>query len=186
MRKQLYEALKNRLRLLIIDEDVIKFITEDDYITLEESGTTINNAITHFGLWNRQAEFAEEETPFSVPNVFREIGKSVWNHQRSGLQDAEEPIILHVLTNWISEGYSGDMMHLELLEAINLCLYDFSVGDWMGTMQRVSSTPCHDHEEIVDDVEVFKAMCYDTSACRKTLKIKRDTDISISPQTQKG
>ena len=56
----------------------------------------------------------------------------------------------------------------------------------MSTMHRGSSTPCHDHEEIVDDVEVFKAMCYDTSACRKTLKIKRDPDISISPQTQKG
>lgn len=160
MRKEIYRALKERL------------------LSIREDGETSCPVIKHIALWNKQVEFMEQESVFPLPAVFVEFDKITWRTQSGGLQDADLNIALHVLTNAVPEGYDGDEFHLDLLDKINNCLSGFT-SDYMGSMVRVASVPCHDHEEILDDTEVFKCFVTDDSACRKTVKIAPRPEISI-------
>lgn len=170
MRKELYQALKERLsRLILADGGGIVFASAEYIAGLEEAGKSPERAVKHVGLWNRQVEFIEEEAPFPMPAVFVEFGKIAWRHQAGGVQDADLTVGLHVLTVAVPEGFDGAEFHLDLLDKINACLHKFE-GEYWGSFKRSASIPCHDHEEILDDTEVFQAMVYDRSAERKLVK----------------
>lgn len=180
MRKKLYLDLKRRLQQLITDESGnITFISEELLRQMIESGDTPDYTIKHFALWNRQVEFIEEEDIFATPAVFIEFGKISWRTQSNGLQDADITIGLHVITNAMPEGYDGDTLHLDLLDKINRCLYGFSTEN-TGSMERTASIPCHDHEEILDNTEVFKCLVYDNSAVKKIMKLPVMPNITVS------
>lgn len=178
MRKQIYLALKERLqRLVINDTGDIVVASEQMLGTLKSEGKSPNYAIKHISLWNRQVEFIEDENIFTMPAVFIEFGKIQWRHQSGGVQDAELTVGLHVLTSAVPEGYDGDLYHLELIDSINRCLHGFQ-SDYMGSMARSVSLPCHDHDEILDTTEVFKCVIYDDSAVKKLVSIKPKIDIN--------
>ena len=180
MRKDVYQILKNRLQQLITDEERnVCFVSEHQLQGMTEKGESPDYAIKHIGLWNRQVEFIEEETPFLMPAIFIEFGKIDWKSQASGLQDASLTIGLHVLTNAVPEGYDGEMFHLDLLDKINYCLHGFNSGS-MGTLTRITSIPCHDHEEILDNTEIFKCLVQDDTAVRKQVKIPAKPDIAVT------
>jgi len=178
MRRQLYNDLKVRLKRLTIDErgDII-FTTEEHINSMKEAGTEPDFAIKHFGLWNRQVEFIEEESVFPMPAVFIEFGKISWRHQKGGLQDADITIGLHVLTEAFPEGYDSSDFHLDLLGKINKCLHGFN-GECFSSIRRTASIPCHDHEQILDNTEVFQTMGYDVSGTSKEL-VKHPTPPDI-------
>ena len=170
MRKELYQALKDRLsRLIVADGGQIILASEESIKKQEEAGTPPEKAVKHIGLWNRQVEFIEQEAPFPMPAVFVEFGRISWRHQPGGLQDADLTVGLHVLTTALPEGYDGAEFHLDLLDKINACLHRFE-GEYWGSFKRSASIPCHDHEEILDDTEVFQAMAYDDSAVKRLVK----------------
>ena len=124
MRKILYRELKKRLsRLLLADGSDIVLVSEERIKQMVEAGETPDYAIKHFGLWNRQVEFIEEEAHFPMPAVFIEFGRLAWRHQQGGLQDADLTVGLHVLTIALPEGYDGEEFHLDLLDKINRCLH---------------------------------------------------------------
>lgn len=105
MRKILYRELKKRLsRLLLADGGDIVLVSEERIKQMVEAGETPDYAIKHFGLWNRQVEFIEEEAHFPMPAVFIEFGRLAWRHQQGGLQDADLTVGLHVLTIALPEG----------------------------------------------------------------------------------
>ena len=173
MRKILYKALKERLsRLLLADGGDIVLVSEEHIKQIIEAGETPDYAIKHFGLWNRQLEFIEEEAHFPMPAVFIEFG-----HQQGGLQDADLTVGLHVLTIAQPEGYDGEEFHLDLLDKINRCLHGFT-GEYWGSFKRSASIPCHDHEEILDDTEVYQTLLYDDSAMKKLVKWPVPPDIN--------
>jgi hypothetical protein len=179
MRKILYRELKKRLsRLLIADSGDIVFASEECIKQIVEAGETPDYAIKHIGLWNRQVEFIEQEEHFPLPAVFVEFGKLSWRHQTGGLQDADLTVGLHVLTTAMPEGYDGDEFHLDLLDKINRCLHGFT-GEYWGAFKRSASIPCHDHEEILDDTEVFQALVYDRSSERETIKYPVPPNMAI-------
>lgn len=179
MRKILYQALKKRLsRLLIADSGDIMFVSEEYIKQTIEAGETPDFAIKHIGLWNRQVEFIEQEAHFPMPAVFIEFGKLAWRHQQGGLQDADLTVGLHVLTISMPEDYDGEEFHLDLLDKINRCLHGFT-GEYWGAFKRSASIPCHDHEEILDDTEVFQAMVYDRSSEKETIKYPVPPDMAI-------
>lgn len=180
MRKILYRELKKRLsRLLLADSGDIVLVSEERIKQMVEAGETPDYAIKHFGLWNRQVEFIEEEAHFPMPAVFIEFGRLAWRHQQSGLQDADLTVGLHVLTIAQPEGYDGEEFHLDLLDKINRCLHGFT-GEYWGSFKRSASIPCHDHEEILDSTEVFKCMVVDTSAVKDKVKLTTKPNIVIS------
>ena len=82
MRKELYQALKDRLsRLIVADGCQIALASEERIKQLEEAGTPPEKAVKHVGLWNRQVEFIEQEAPFPMPAVFVEFGRISWRHR---------------------------------------------------------------------------------------------------------
>lgn len=179
MRKILYRELKKRLsRLLIADSGDIVFASEERIKQIVEAGETPDYAIKHIGLWNRQVEFIGQEEHFPLPAVFVEFGKLSWRHQTGGLQDADLTVGLHVLTTAMPEGYDGDEFHLDLLDKINRCLHGFT-GEYWGAFKRSASIPCHDHEEILDDTEVFQALVYDHSSEKETIKYPVPPNMAI-------
>lgn len=95
-----------------------------------------------------------------------------------GMQDADLTVGLHVLTAAVPEGYDGAEFHLDLLDKINRCLHGFGGESW-GSFKRSASIPCHDHEEILDDTEVFQAVVYDTSSMKKLVKCPVSPGMSI-------
>ena len=170
MKKELYQALKERLsRLILADGSGIVFASAEYIAGLEEAGKSLERAVKHVGLWNRQVEFISEEAVFPMPAVFVEFGKISWRHQPEGVQDADLTVGLHVLTSAVPEGFGGAEFHLELLDKINACLHRFE-GECWGSFKRSASIPCHDHEEILDDTEVFQTLVYDRSAKKRTVK----------------
>ncbi len=182
MRKQLYKDLKDRLNRLIIGQNgAIEFVGKEFIEEQTEAGNQPEKAIKHIALWNRQVEFIEQETPFLMPAVFIEFGKAEWRHQSGGIQDAELAVGLHVLTMAMPEGWDAGEFHLDLLDSINTCLHGFC-GEDFSSFQRTASIPCHDHEEILDDTEVFKVMVYDRTAAKKTVKRPTPPDVTM----QKG
>ena len=169
MRKELYQALKERLSCLILaDSGGIVFASAEHIAGLEEAGKSPERAVKHVGLWNRQGEFITEAV-FPMPAVFVEFGKIAWRHQTDGVQDADLTVGLHVLTSAVPEGFDGAEFHLDLLDKVNACLHGFE-GECWGSFKRSASIPCHDHEEILDDTEVYQAMVYDLSGQKKTVK----------------
>lgn len=179
MRKEVYQALKKRLSQLITDQTGnITFVSKERLQAIIESGDTPNYVIKHIALWNRQVEFIGEESIFVMPAVFIEFGKISWRTQTNGLQDADLTIGLHVLTNAVPEGFDGDTFHLDLLDMINRCLYSFST-EHIGSLERTASIPCHDHEEILDNTEVFKCLIHDNSAVKKMMKLPTMPNIDV-------
>lgn len=180
MRKKIYQAFRERLKQLIITEDgEIAFVKRDRLRELMEKENPPEYAIKHVALWNRQVEFIEEENVFDMPAVFIEFGKIKWRSQTGGVQDADLSIGLHVVTKAVPEDCEGGLLHLDLLDWINRCLYAFTT-DNIGSLVRDSSIPCHDHEEILDSTEVFKCMVVDTSAVKDKVKLTTKPNIVIS------
>lgn len=178
MRKILYKELKKRLsRLILADSGDIVFASEEHIKQLVEAGKTPDYAIKHFGLWNRQVEFIEQEGHFPLPAIFIEFGKITWRHQQGGLQDADLTVGLHVLTEALPERYDGAEYHLDLLDKVNRCLHGFT-GEYWGSFKRSASIPCHDHEEILDDTEVYQTLLYDNSAVKKLVRHPVPSDIT--------
>ena len=150
------------------------------YTNLKQQLLSITNAdgaqvINHVALWNRQTEFLEKETPFRTPAIFIEFGKITWKHQMQGIQDAELPITLHIVTPYAPEGYDGGLLHLEICQHINHALHGYKPAEHVGTLTRVSTEPCHDHEDLLLTRESYSAMITDFSGCKQTNVVEKPT-----------
>lgn len=127
MRTEMYKALKERL--LSIDE------------------------IKHVDLWNRNVEFIEEDTIWERPAVFVEFRPIQWNVLKEGKEyRADGTLVLHVVTDWT--GDENDIDALDMSEKIQTALYGLE-GDTFGRLILTESDTNHDHEQIVDNVEVY-------------------------------
>lgn len=170
MRKEIFKEIASRLQLVTDDHGKPR--------------------IKHIDLWNRQAEFIEQESHFPMPAVFIEFGKIPWRHRTDGMQDAEGTLALHVLTSMDEPasfgcGFDGALDYLDLLDLINTVMNGYSC-DYFSSLARSESIPCHDHEEILDSTEVFKTTFYDPSACKKYRKLVRPGKIDIKPQNNES
>ncbi|MFR9545336.1 MAG: hypothetical protein SNJ29_07135 [Rikenellaceae bacterium] len=179
MRREAYQAIKERLqRLVVADSGEVVVLTEQALSELKEGDTEPNYAIKHIRLWNRQVEYIEGEIPFQLPAIFIEFGEMVWQHKCGGTQFAPVQITLHVLSSAVIEGYPGDTFHLDLLDSINICLHGMQSSS-IGSLARVSSQPCHDHEEILDNIEVFEAIIYDSPTLKSYTAIEVDINLDL-------
>ncbi|MFR9574281.1 MAG: hypothetical protein SNG79_01315 [Rikenellaceae bacterium] len=168
MRSAIYKTLKSRLSSLIIgDEGEITQASDQTLEEIEKGEISPQYAVKHICLWNRQVEFAEQENIFETPAVFIQFGKIAWRAQSGRVQDAEVEISLHVVTTAKPEEYD-DEFHLELLDSINTILHGYSC-DSFSTMGRIASIPCHDHEELLENIEVFRCHVRDTGAVKESV-----------------
>ena len=141
MRKELYEALTRSLEGL---------------------------GFKHFDLWNRQVEFLDEDAPFPTPALSVEFGDITWRELSGGSTfRGEGTVILHVVERFEGSAVTGAVNRDDVLAQL----------DWSARIQRAllrlkgesfdglrltTTRTNHDHEDIIESIEVFNVK-YDRS-----------------------
>lgn len=132
-------------------------------LLLKEVG---DGAIKHIDLWNHNIEFIEQEENWPRPAVFVEFCPIRWNAVVPGVEYRAEPLVkLHVVTDW--EGsISGDsefkeegLAIFDLLDDIHETLACIT-GETFSMFDLVESQTNHNHEEIVENIEVYQCTAF--------------------------
>lgn len=146
MRKQIYLAVTERLKQL-----------------QDENGERL---IKHFDLWNMNVEFIELETAFDMPAVFIEFPPIEWKTLSGGVQQANVGVKLHVVTRYAGSaadgsGFQADAIaYFDLLDKIHRQLFGLR-GTGFNALKRVGSATNHNHEEIIESIEMYETMVID-------------------------
>lgn len=166
MKKQLYLAVKNRLKNI--------------------PGADGQPLFKHFDLWNQQVEFIEQETPFLTPAVFVEFLPMKWRTLGNRVQDADLTIRLHIVTKWngLTADYSPEeedaLAYLDIVDSVVAAMQNFAApgtNAWM----RTQTIPNHNHERYVDSVEEYICRVTDNSANTPMTGVNEDV---IVPEKQ--
>lgn len=142
MRKELYKVLCEKLRSI--------------------------GEIKHIDLWNRNVEFIEQETAWDRPAVFIEICPITWEQITGGKTQRGNGLVkLHIVTDWQGSTADGSPYQEE-----SLAVFDYSqkvqrvidglTGEYFHSLHLAETYTNHDHEEIVESVEVYKLRCVRT------------------------
>lgn len=142
MRKELYKALCERLKSI--------------------------GEIKHIDLWNRNVEFIEQDTLWERPAVFIEICPITWEPMSGGKQQRGSGLVkLHIVTDWKGSAADGSPYQDE-----SLAVFDYSqkiqsvidglTGEKFHSLHLAETHTNHDHEEIVESIEVYKLRCVRT------------------------
>lgn len=126
-------------------------ILEDIHRVIRAAGEMTLGVNCPVEVWNANIDFLEEETPFELPAVFVEFGEVQYEPVKGGDYGTCE-VILHVAIDSSEHGLS---YCLELCDDIVGLL---SRCDWY--RGRLRSLTNHNHGEIIDCVEVVKAVVY--------------------------
>lgn len=118
--------------------------------------------IRHFDLWNQNVLFIEEDTPWARPAVFVEFGTINWETLKGQhiVQKGTGTVTLHIVTDWKGPTADGnpDMSYVLSLNDM-ICDIDRTVcllrGESFRNINLLESHPNHNHEEIIETVEVF-------------------------------
>ena len=136
MRKELYNMICQRLKLV------------DD------------GAIKHIDLWNNNVDFIEQEEAWERPAVFVEFMPITWNVVKGSEYRADAEVRLHVVTDWSGSAADGSVFKEESLEVLDLSKKIHQVlsgmsGENFRRFDLKQTVTNHNHEEIVENVEVY-------------------------------
>ncbi len=163
MRKEIYEQLIERLSCLYVDESGSYSVLTGDIVP---SG--YDRAILHIDLWNHNVEFIDQEEFWSRPAVFVEFHPIQWRQVKTGASieyTSRCRLSLHVVTDWhgssscVSEQRALSLSYFDLLTALHRALRGMS-GDYFGGLDLVESHTCHNHEELLENVEVYECVAF--------------------------
>lgn len=132
--------------------------------------------IKYVDLWNRNVEFIEQEEAWARPAVFIEFEPVKWDCIESGYEYHASPRVrLHIVTDWTADASEeldcrlspdsasastqekrsgGSLDQLDLPVRIHGALTGLS-GDCFCGLDLEESHTNHDHEDILDTVEVY-------------------------------
>ena len=113
--------------------------------------------IKHIDLWNRNVEFIEQEEGWERPAVFVEFGPIEWKPVVNGVEYRAEPqVTLHIVTDWEDGPFKEEALKMfDLPDKIHKRLANLE-GETFGELDLARSLTCHDHEEIVETIEVYQ------------------------------
>lgn len=160
MRKEIYQALVERLlnNLKVVDGENRALISDEDVALYADN----ESVIKHVDLWNHNVEFIEEDEIWARPAVFIEFATIPWEELRGGGEyTTKSRLLLHVVTDWAGSASAASPFQAEslavfdLLDAIHLVLHNFG-GTNFENMKLVESQTNHNHEDIVENVEIFE------------------------------
>ena len=160
MRTELYKNICNNLRTLyrLPDGEVVRIINVD------EIPDNAERVIKHIDLWNHNVEFIEQEESWSCPAVFVEFTPIKWSEIVPGLEYRAEPFVkLHIVTEWKGSSVDGSELSEEALTVFELPEIIHSALSLMGgskylTFDLVESQTNHNHEDIVENIEVYQCV----------------------------
>lgn len=133
--------------------------------------------IKTFDLWNEQVARLKEQRPFEVPAVFVEFRPIVWGQTGRRGKYADVEVRLHILTATLAtpnSPYKGQALYrLALIRAVEQAFVGFSVkakdGRSFGTFVHLESESDHNHEQVREDIEIWRTRCYDCSMIGRNL-----------------
>lgn len=153
MRKELFNAVKERLSLLCVNAAGEYYMAP-----LDIDSDLVDPVIKHIDLWNHNVEFLEQEAMWPRPAVFIEICPIKWNAIVPGIEyRAESQIKFHIVTDWaetISDENAGAISMLDLPEHIHEALAGLEGKTFM-ELSLIESQTNHNHEDIVENIEVY-------------------------------
>ncbi|MBO7466604.1 MAG: hypothetical protein J6T94_02820 [Bacteroidaceae bacterium] len=124
--------------------------------------SSAESVVKHVDLWNHNVEFIEEDSAWSRPAVFVEFAPIVWSAVQGRVEyTTRARVLLHVVTDWCGSASAGSEFQAEslgvfdLLDALHELLEDFG-GASFDHLKLVESRTNHNHEDIVENVEVFE------------------------------
>lgn len=120
--------------------------------------------IKHIDLWNHNVEFIEQEENWARPAVFVEFCPIEWKAIVYGVEYRAEPLVkLHIVTDWEGSADAGSAFKEEALKVFDLtdeihrkltCLD----GETFLQLDLVESQTNHNHEDIVESIEVYQCV----------------------------
>ena len=142
--------------------------------TIRDTLLKLNNGeIKHVDLWNHNVEFIEQEQPWQMPAVFIEFKPITWRQLKPGnIFHTRSEIALHVVTAWTttpdnSENsdhsdhsdhsvYSSTHLNcFRLLNDIHRAVRQCK-GEHFGQVELLTSETNHNHEEIIEHIEIYQ------------------------------
>lgn len=160
MRKELYQSICYNLNTLykMPNGDIVRVWKGED---VPEGAQRI---INHIDLWNHNVEFIEQEENWSCPAVFVEFSPIEWNEIVTGLEYRAEPFVkLHIVTEWKGSSADGSELSEDALFIFDLPEIIHSALSLMGgskylNFDLVESQTNHNHEDIVENIEVYQCV----------------------------
>lgn len=108
--------------------------------------------VGHIALWNRNVEFIGQEAPWPRPAVFVEFGPIRWSSVKErGLSVGNGSVRLHIVSDW---NPAAPMDAFSLTEGVRTAVIGLSGPHFRGLTMSETHTN-HDHEELVESIEVF-------------------------------
>ena len=162
MRKELYNEICNRLRCLYWTQRGTVLIIDD--VEGNEIPEGVKRVFPYIDLWNHNVEFIEQEENWERPAVFVEFSPIHWITIVPGVEYRAEPEIkFHIVTDWkgaVSDGsrFKEESLRLfDLPELLHKALSCIS-GERFMELDLVESQTNHNHEDIVENIEIFQCV----------------------------
>lgn len=163
MRKELYNEICTRLKRLYKLPDGSVYEHENEEEEIPEGAARIVN---HIDLWNHNVEFIEQGENWARPAVFVEFCPIRWKAIVDGVEYRAEPEVkLHIVTDWKGAANEGSPFKEDALEVFDLpeliherlsCME----GETFKMFDLVESQTNHNHEEIVENIEVYSCVAF--------------------------
>lgn len=156
MRKEIYKAILLQLSTLYNVDGEIVCIPSGD--TPPDGAERV---IKHIDLWNRNTDFLERDEPWPTPAVFVEFASIKWESVVTGVHYTATPEIrLHIVTKWKGGVSDSDSVEDDAFEVFNLPSVLRSVlagmrGSDFWAFDIKESITNHDHEDVVESIEVY-------------------------------
>lgn len=126
----------------------------------------LNNVpIKRIDLWNENVYFVEQEQAFPMPAVFVEFGAIEWEmHKGPKLSwRGKGTVRIHIVTPWCGSAEDGavereaNLAYWDLAEQIHAKLEGLTGEDYHN-LSLIQTLTNHNHEDIVENIEVYKVM----------------------------
>lgn len=184
MRIRLYDAITARLAHVRTVEGVPVFL---DPKQTDKTAQKPPQAIKAFDLWNENVVQLTKQRPFEMPAVFIEFLPIVWSYAGRKAKHADVTVRLHIVTATLATPNSPykeqALYRLALIRAVDQALTNFSGavddrGLGFGTFVPQESDTDHNHEQVCEDIEMWRVSCFDLSAVGRNL-VTTPLDVTL-------
>lgn len=108
--------------------------------------------VKHVDLWNQNVAYIEQEEAWPRPAAFVEFEPIEWAGQKSDGYRTNAYLRLHIVTDW--NGQESSLEVFDLCETVRDALIELSGDSFLG-LKLARSYTNHNHEDIVESIEVF-------------------------------
>lgn len=175
MRLTLYDAITARLACVRTVDGTPTYIKAENAVNGAKNAP---QTIKAFDLWNEQVARLNGQRPFELPAVFVEFRPIVWGQSGCGSKYADIEVRLHILTATLatpnSQFKDAALYRLHLIRAIEQAFVGFAGVTQdkrrsFGTFVHIESESDHNHEQVREDLEIWRTRCYDRSMIGRNL-----------------